>query len=150
MSRPIANYFNKLPKDGLLPISLNVALNHQRNKQRDVLDTPPQKKTTTKKNERLTANCAQRSILEHRYCELVVFVSWFSHHCCFFSYMTHPYSLIHVVSLDDPRRWNITLLRLPFLTTSATSGVCLSFIHQKWQATMTAYFWSQLIRVMQQ
>ena len=149
MSKPIANYFNKLQKDGLLPISWNLALKHQQSKQRDVLDD--QKKKTTK-NEWLIANCAQRFFLEHRYGELVVFVSWFSYHCCLFSYMMHPYSLIHVVSSDDPRRWKGTLLRLPLpsLTTSATSGVCLSFIHQQWQATMTAYFWSQLIRVMQQ
>ena len=30
----------------------------------------------------------------------------FSCRCCFFSYMRRPYSLIHVVSLDDPRLLN--------------------------------------------
>ena len=81
-------------------------------------------------------------------------VSWFSYHCCFFSYMRRPYSLIHVLSSDDPRRWKGTyvglLLRLPLpsLTTNNVSVIlrmCLSFIHQRWQATMTIHFWSQLI-----
>ena len=67
----IANYFNKLLKDAPLPISWKPS------------GEPPMKQTerswTTEKNDRVTANCAQCFILELRYCESVVFVSWFSY-----------------------------------------------------------------------
>ena len=52
--------------------------------------------------------------------------------------------------------WNVgLLLRLPLPSLIANdvlaiSWMCLSFIHQRWQAMMTVHFWSQLIRVMQQ
>ena len=64
----------------------NLALNHQQSEQSEVLDDQ-------KKKER--ANCAQSFVLQYRYCELVVFVSGFSYHCYFFSYMTRPYTLMH-------------------------------------------------------
>ena len=71
----IANYFNKLPIDAPLLISWKPSAE------------PPTKQTerswTTKKNDRVTANCAQCFVLELHYCESVVFVSWFSYHCCF-------------------------------------------------------------------
>ena len=44
------------------------------------------------------SNCAQHFVFEHRYCELVMFVSWFSYHCCFISYMRRPYYFLHVIS----------------------------------------------------
>ena len=95
----IANYFNKLPKDAPLLISWKPSAE------------PPTKRTKRgsrrrkkqKKSKQLTAKCAQYFVLKQRYCKLVVFVSWISYRCCFFSYMRCPYSLIHVVSSDDPR-----------------------------------------------
>ena len=56
------------------------------------------------------------------------------------TYMREPYSLIHVVSSDDPGQMlktNVELLfrlPLPSLTTdnvSAISRMCLSFMHQR-------------------
>ena len=46
------------------------------------------------------------------------------------------------------------LLRLPLPSctannVSAISQMCLSFMHQRWQATMIVHIWSQLIRAMQ-
>ena len=43
-------------------------------------------------------------------------------------------------------------LPLPSLTTNDFSAIlrmCLSFTHQRWQATMTVHIWSQLIRATQ-
>ena len=91
----IANHFNKLPKDAPLLILWKPSIE------------PPTKRTK-RRPRKTSANYAQRFVLKHRYCELVVFVSWFSYRCCFFSYMRCPYSLIHVVSSDDPRCWKGT------------------------------------------
>ena len=99
------------------------------------------------------ATCAQHFVLEHRYCELVVFVSWFSFHCCFSSYMRRPYCTHGILGWSPTLKTNVGLqLRLPppCLTSndvSAISRMRLNFIHQQWLSTMTIHFWSQLICV---
>ena len=99
----IVNYFNKLPKDAPLPISWKSS-------------TEPPTKRTNRESSRMTTKKTSDSlltvhsifVLKQGYCKLVVFVSWFSYRYCFFSYMRRPYSLIHVVSSDDPRCWKGT------------------------------------------
>ena len=144
----IANYFNKLPKDAPLPIWWKLRLVVQQIFVWSV-----------------AVPCRNRTLfccvflLHYRVRSgSVVFVSWFSYRFCFFSYMRplrRPYSLIHVVSSDDPRHWKETWLPLPSLTTndvSAISQMCL----QPYTSTVTGNddrplkFWSQLTRVTQQ
>ena len=115
----------------------NLVLNHQANKQREVLD-----------NQDKVSNCAQCFFLEHCYYESIMFILlplllFLLHEAIFLD--THgifgwPQTLKRNVGL-------LLWLPLPPLTTndvSAISQMCLSFIHQWWQSAMTVHFWSQL------
>ena len=120
----------------------NLALNHQPSEQREVLDDQDK-----------VSNCAQRFFLEHHY--LIVFVL-----LLLLLFLLHEDSIFldthGILGWPQTLKRNVgLLLRLPLppLTTndvSAISRMCLSFIHQRWQSTMTVHFWSQLIRVTQQ
>ena len=100
----IANYF-KLPKDASFlilwkPIAPN---HHEVNKGWSWM---------TKKNERFTANCAQRFVLEHRYSDTANRLCLFPDSLTVVAFLLREasitYSLIHVVSLNDPKRWKGT------------------------------------------
>ena len=149
----MASYFNKVLKDAPLPISWKPSTEPPVKKTNRASGWP--RRTSDSPQTVMITDSDRHFVLEHHYCKSVMFVSWFSYRCCIFSYMRRSYSLIHVVSSDDPRHWKGTWdcccgcrchLSLPTMTWPYCECALALYI----QATMPVHYWSQLIHVTQQ
>ena len=139
----IANYFNKLlERMFCFRYSGNLALNHQWREPGEVLDD------LWIKSVQLFMFRSQALLLRIGcVCFLVLLpLLLFLLHEAFIFFDTRG-----ILGWPRTLKRNVGLLLrlpLPSLITndvSAISWMCLSFIHQRWQATMTVHFWSQLI-----